>query len=177
MLFRSSPAFIKCFFNTFAPILERNWTCDAGEADIIANHEGDLVFVEVKTRSNLEHGLPDEAVDAAKLPCLILDGNQYIFNCLNVDPVRKNDDERVHCSFGENTVQFVLYLDGILDEDCVINKDGVIEYHDPHCKHCFSHDVIKKSYNRRKIYLENGISVIIKVKQSHMPARRRRSAR
>ena len=61
------------------------------------------------------------------LPCLILDGNQYIFNCLNVDPVRKNDDERVHCSFGENTVQFVLYLDGILDEDCVINKDGVIE--------------------------------------------------
>ena len=66
------------------------------------------------------------------LPCLILDGNQYIFNCLNVDPVRKNDDERVHCSFGENTVQFVLYLDGILDEDCVINKDGVIEYHDPH---------------------------------------------
>ena len=93
------------------------------------------------------------------LPCLILDGNQYIFNCLNVDPVRKNDDERVHCSFGENTVQFVLYLDGILDEDCVINKDGVIEYHDPHCKHCFSHDVIKKSYNRRKIYLENGVSV------------------
>ena len=35
----------------------------------------------------------------------------------------------------------------------------------PHCKHCFSHDVIKKSYNRRKIYLENGISVIIKVKR------------
>ena len=32
-------------------------------------------------------------------------------------------------------------------------------------KHCFSHDVIKKSYNRRKIYLENGVSVIIKVKR------------
>lgn len=31
--------------------------------------------------------------------------------------------------------------------------------------HCFSHDVIKKSYNRRKIYLENGVSVIIKVKR------------
>ena len=47
------------------------------------------------------------------------------------------------------------------DEDCVINKDGVIEYHDPHCKHCFSHDVIKKSYNRRKIYLENGVPGVI----------------
>ena len=99
------------------------------------------------------------------LPYLILDGNQYIFNYSNVDLVRKNDDERVQCSFGENTVQFFLYIDGILDEDCVINKDGVIEYHDPHCKHCFSHDVIKKSYNRRKIYLENGVSVIIKVKR------------
>ena len=53
------------------------------------------------------------------LPYLILDGNQYIFNYSNVDLVRKNDDERVQCSFGENTVQFFLYIDGILDEDCV----------------------------------------------------------
>ena len=53
------------------------------------------------------------------LPYLILDGNQYIFNYSNVDLVGKNDDERVQCSFGENTVQFFLYIDGILDEDCV----------------------------------------------------------
>ena len=53
---------------------------------------------------------------------LILDGNQYIFNYLNSDPVRKNDDESLKSTFGENTVQFVLYLDGILDEDCFINK-------------------------------------------------------
>jgi len=99
------------------------------------------------------------------LPCLILDGNQYIFNYLNSDPVRKNDDESLKSTFGENTVQFVLYLDGILDEDCFINKKGVIEYHDPHCKNCFSNDMIKKSFNKRKIYLENGIIVIIKVKR------------
>ena len=30
-----------------------------------------------------------------------LDGNQYIFNYSNVDSVRKNDDERVQCSFGD----------------------------------------------------------------------------
>ena len=44
-------------------------------------------------------------------------------------------------------------------------KHGVIEYHDPHCKNCFSNDLIKKSFNNRKIYLENGISVTIKVKR------------
>lgn len=47
-------------------ILERNWTCSAGEADIIATDEDTLIFIEVKTRSNLEHGLPEEAVDEAK---------------------------------------------------------------------------------------------------------------
>lgn len=70
-------------------ILERNWACDAGEADIIANHEGDLVFVEVKTRSNLEHGLPDEAVDAAKRSRYERIAAYYLRDCDTVDmPVR-----------------------------------------------------------------------------------------
>lgn len=47
-------------------ILERNWTCPAGEADIIAQDENTLVFVEVKTRSNTDKGLPEEAVDQKK---------------------------------------------------------------------------------------------------------------
>ena len=98
------------------------------------------------------------------LPLLILDGEQYIVNYLNCDPVRKNDEKSSKSKFGENTVQFVLYLDGILDEDCIINEKGVIEYHDPHCKHWLSNDLIKKSFNKCKIYLENKISVKIKVK-------------
>lgn len=47
-------------------IVERNWTCAAGEADIIARDEETVVFVEVKTRSNCERGMPAEAVDEAK---------------------------------------------------------------------------------------------------------------
>lgn len=47
-------------------ILNRNWVCPAGEADIVARDDDDLVFVEVKTRSNIEMGLPSEAVDKDK---------------------------------------------------------------------------------------------------------------
>ncbi len=47
-------------------IIERNWTCPAGEADIIAMDEDAIVFVEVKTRRSTDMGLPSEAVDAKK---------------------------------------------------------------------------------------------------------------
>lgn len=47
-------------------ILERNWTCFAGEADIIAKDGCCLVFVEVKTRKNTDKGFPSEAVNAKK---------------------------------------------------------------------------------------------------------------
>lgn len=47
-------------------IIERNWTCFAGEADIVATDGETLVFVEVKTRSGIKRGFPSEAVDRAK---------------------------------------------------------------------------------------------------------------
>lgn len=47
-------------------IHDRNWKCSAGEVDIVAEDEDVLVFVEVKTRSNCDKGLPEEAVDAKK---------------------------------------------------------------------------------------------------------------
>ena len=47
-------------------ILERNWKCPAGEADIIATDYQNLVFVEVKTRSGVEKGLPEESVTPKK---------------------------------------------------------------------------------------------------------------
>ncbi len=47
-------------------ILERNWECFAGEADIIARDEDVLVFVEVKTRRDPSRGFPREAVTRDK---------------------------------------------------------------------------------------------------------------
>lgn len=47
-------------------VVERNWTCFAGEADIIATDGESLVFAEVKTRRGIKRGFPSEAVDRAK---------------------------------------------------------------------------------------------------------------
>lgn len=47
-------------------IIERNFSCQCGEIDIIAREGDTLVFVEVKTRSNLRYGVPQLAVTPFK---------------------------------------------------------------------------------------------------------------
>lgn len=47
-------------------ILDRNWTCPAGEVDIVARDDYSLHFVEVKTRRGTGRGFPEEAVDDEK---------------------------------------------------------------------------------------------------------------
>ena len=47
-------------------ILHCNYRCRGGELDIVCEHNGMLVFVEVKTRTTGRFGLPEEAVTIAK---------------------------------------------------------------------------------------------------------------
>ena len=48
-------------------IIERNYRCKSGEIDLIARNGTTLVFIEVKTRSNLCYGLPCESITQQKL--------------------------------------------------------------------------------------------------------------
>lgn len=59
-------------------VLERNWKHGKLEIDIVARHEQQLVFVEVKTRSSNQHGEPEEAVKKGKRGKLIKAANAYI---------------------------------------------------------------------------------------------------
>jgi putative endonuclease len=47
-------------------VVERNWRCARGELDIVARDGETLVFVEVKTRSSVQFGVPAEAVTRVK---------------------------------------------------------------------------------------------------------------
>ena len=43
-------------------IVKINWKYGRAEVDIIANQQGVIVFVEVKTRTSIDYGMPEEFV-------------------------------------------------------------------------------------------------------------------
>ena len=59
-------------------ILDTNWTFDKAEIDIIAKKGTVLAVVEVKTRSSLDFGLPQEFVKPKKIQLLVKAINEYV---------------------------------------------------------------------------------------------------
>lgn len=47
-------------------VVECNYYCSAGEIDVVARHEGYLVFVEVKFRKDAQKGTPLESISLQK---------------------------------------------------------------------------------------------------------------
>jgi putative endonuclease len=72
-----------------AEILETNFSSNFAEIDIIAKLDGQLVFVEVKSRTSLKFGYPSESVDLKKRRKIIQLAQFYISkNNLFEVPVR-----------------------------------------------------------------------------------------
>lgn len=59
-------------------ILETNWTFQKAEIDIIAKKENTLAIVEVKTRSSIEFGLPQDFVKPKKIQLLVKAVDAYV---------------------------------------------------------------------------------------------------
>ncbi|RZK60484.1 MAG: endonuclease [Pedobacter sp.] len=59
-------------------ILDENWTHGKAEVDLIAYINKQIIFVEVKTRSSVSFGLPEDFVSLAKQKQMDLAANEYI---------------------------------------------------------------------------------------------------
>ena len=69
-------------------ICSRNWHSGHKELDIVAEKDGELIVVEVKTRTNDLFAQPQDAVNAQKIRRTVLAADAYI-KCFQIDlPVR-----------------------------------------------------------------------------------------
>lgn len=67
-------------------ILDRNWMCGHKDLDIVAVKDEILVFVEVKTRTGMEWGDPEDAVTDKKIRNIVHAADAYIrYRCLDMD--------------------------------------------------------------------------------------------
>jgi putative endonuclease len=61
-------------------ILETNWVFQKAEIDIIAKKNDVLAVVEVKTRSSIDFGLPQDFVKPKKIQLLVKAVNEYVIS-------------------------------------------------------------------------------------------------
>ena len=59
-------------------IMHRNWRSGKRELDIVARDGNEVVFVEVKTRRNMNFGRPEEAVDNHKIRRIVASADAYV---------------------------------------------------------------------------------------------------
>jgi len=81
-------------------IRETGFRCRRGEIDIIAQQKDYLVFVEVRSKSNLDFGTPEESITQAKKERLIASAltytttHQHIPSLWRIDVVAVELDDR-----------------------------------------------------------------------------------
>jgi putative endonuclease len=72
-------------------IRETGFRCRHGEIDIVAQKKDYLVFVEVRTKSNLDFGTPEESITQAKKEKLIASALTYTTAHQNLPPLWRID--------------------------------------------------------------------------------------
>ncbi|MEW6654131.1 MAG: YraN family protein [Bacteroidota bacterium] len=70
----------KFLINLGYNIIEENYQFGHGEIDIVAEDNGEIVFVEVKTRKSLEFGDPETAITKKKIAQIRKVASAYLVN-------------------------------------------------------------------------------------------------
>jgi putative endonuclease len=72
-------------------VRETGFRCRHGEIDIIAQQKDSLVFVEVRTKTNLDFGTPEESITQAKKERLIASALTYTATHQGIPPLWRID--------------------------------------------------------------------------------------
>lgn len=70
---------VKYLENIRYKILERNFMCRQGEIDVIALDKDYIVFIEIKSRTNTDYGLPSESVTKKKIEHILKAARYYLY--------------------------------------------------------------------------------------------------
>ena len=89
-------------------ILDRNWKLGDLELDIVAQQDDEVVFIEVKTRSSLAWGNPEDAVDELRKRRLTAAANAYI-KFKRLDNPFRFDVIAIVLNNGEQTINHIEY--------------------------------------------------------------------
>ena len=93
-------------------IIEKNFRCKQGEIDIIAKDKNEIVFVEVKTRTNSNYGAPIDAVTYFKRKHMLKTIKYYLFlNKLENNFIRIDVIE----IYNKNNKYFVHHIKNVID--------------------------------------------------------------
>jgi putative endonuclease len=87
-------------------ILTRNWRCDLGELDIIAQHEGEIVFVEVRAKfDGIDSAL--ESITPAKQNKLIRLAERYLDENGSADVSFRFDVVAIELTMREPVIEII----------------------------------------------------------------------
>ncbi|NIP33031.1 YraN family protein [Candidatus Saccharibacteria bacterium] len=91
-------------------LIEKNWRAHPGEIDLVMKDRDEIVFIEVKTRSDIGFGYPEESITDKKIQSLVESCEKYI----NEKEIDSNWRLDVISIIGdENGIKNIKHIDGL----------------------------------------------------------------
>jgi len=98
-------------------VLEHNWTWIGGEADLIADHDGCKVIVEVKLRRSNSYGSPEDGVTNSKRKHLLQTGLRYMSELEQLDQCWQIDIVAIEMTSDGKVHRLTIYQDAVRADD------------------------------------------------------------
>ena len=101
-------------------IRETGFRCPRGEIDIIAQRKDYLVFVEVRTKSSLDFGTPEESITQAKKEKLVALALTYTSTHQNLSPLWRIDVVAIELD-DKGKTQRIEHIENAVEQDSRFN--------------------------------------------------------